>query len=359
MFEFYNAVKAITLIFQESRLIYANESALHFFGSYFHVLEGKPLEFFFQNTSFDGEEVLTFYNGITMVCNCHTIQKNGGEFLVIQQSLAPVHPFEVKLQTPTVLYDPLALGKSTVMMQSITDSLQNILQSTQHLMQTEDAQLKLKEELAEISRNASEIYRKTKYMVDEYTSLQLAQNKVVSCFDLKEAIRKSCHTIEEYIELEKLPVTLRFSGRQQDCFVLADKEQLIKAFGGLIACLVRYLVDHELHGKLNVKCYGTAEYAQIVIEDNAKMPTNIFEAFSYTDSFQLLPSPDQKLLSIQAINSLIENNHGSIHCLLNPGVGMRYTIRFPLANPKRFSEKEKEVDIAAIISREMEFFLSF
>ncbi len=358
MFEFYNTAKEITLIFKDGRLIYANESALHFFGSYFHVLEGKPLDFFFESSSFSGEETLILSNGTTMVCDCHPITINGGEFLLIQQHSGSSYPAEIKLQTPTVLYDPLALGKSTVMMQSITDSLQNILQSTQHLMQTETAQLTLKEELEEISRSANDIYRKTQYMVDEYKSLQLVQNKVVSCFDLKEAIQKSCQTIEEYIELEKLPVDLHFSGRKQDCYVLADKEQLVKAFGGLIACLVRYLVDHELQGKLNVKCYATAEYAQIVIEDNAKMPDDIFAKFAYTDGFQLFPLQDQKLLSMQAINSLIENNHGSIHCLLNPGVGMRYTIRFPLANPKYFTEKEREVDIAAVTSREMAFFLS-
>ncbi len=358
MFEFYHSAKEITLVFQDGRLIYANESALHFFGSYFHVLKGKPLDFFFQTSSFDGEEVVTLANGTTMVCNCHTISKDGGTFLVIQQSLAPVQPLEIKLQTPNVLYDPLALGKSTVMIQSITESLQNILQSTHSLMQTEGASLKLQEGLQEISRNADEIYQKTKYMMDEYVSLQLDQTRVVSCFDLKDAVRDSCKAIEEYIALEKLPVTLHFSGRKQDCFVLADKEELMKAFGGFFACLVRYLIDHELHGKLNVKCYGTGEEALVIIEDNAKMPVNVFETFSYTDSFQFLSPQDPVLLSMQSINSLIESNHGSIHCLLNPGVGMRYTIRFPLTKPKRFREKEKEIDIRSIIFHEMEFFLS-
>lgn len=358
MFEFYNHVKEITLIFQNGRLIFANESALHFFHCYFHTIEGKPIAFFFQNSLSEGTETLSLCSGGSLTCECKRFVQDGMEFLLIHQTAENEQEGEIRLTTPKAMYDPLMIGKAAVMAQSITDSIQNIIESADHLLREEHIQLKMREELQEISKNAGDVYRKTKKMLEEYETLSLNQEPLVSCFDLKEAVGKSCRRIEEYLILEKLPVNLRFSSRDPACLILADKQQVIKAVTGLIAGSVRYLTDHEEKGRINVKAYAEQNFGKVIIEDNAKEPSSILEKLAYADTFPLSIPSDREVLSLQMLNSLIEKNNGSIHLSKNKGIGMRYTIRFPLTDKNRFSEKEKEVDYKSIICNEMGFFLS-
>ena len=357
MFEFYNHVKEITLIFQNGRLIFANESALHFFNCYFHTIEGKPFSFFFPNGLSEGKTELTLGGG-SLTCECKRLIQGGEEILLVQQTSASVQEEEIRLTTSKAMYDPLAIGKAAVMVQSITDPLQNIMESTEHLLRANNIQLKMREELQEISKNADIVYRKTKRMLEEYETLSLNQEPSVYCFDLKDAAEKACRRIEEYLTLERLPVKLRFSSRPSSCLILADKQQVVKAVTGLIAGSVRYLTDHEENGRINVKAYAEENVGKVVIEDNVKETDNLFEKLAYADMYSLSMPSDREVLSLQMINSLVEKNNGNIHLAKNKGIGMRYTIRFPLTDKNRFFEKEKEVDYKSIIFHEMEYYLS-
>lgn len=358
MFEFYNHVKEITLIFQNGRLIFANESALHFFNCYFHTIEGKSIAFFFRDCLSEGTQTLSLCSGGSLTCECKRIVQGEKEFLLLHQVSETVEADEMRLTTPKAMYDPLMIGKAAVMTQSIADPIQNIIEAAEHLLREEKIQLKMREELQQISKNAGDVYRRTKRMLEEYETLSLNQEPSVSCFDLKEAVEKSCHRIEEYLILEKLPVKLSFSSRESACLILADKQQIVKAVTGLIAGSVRYLSDHVEKGRINVKVYAEQDSGKVIIEDNAKDPDSLLEKLAYADTFPLSVSSDREVLSLQMINSMVEKNNGDIYLSKNKGIGMRYTVRFPLTEKNRFSEKEKELDYSSIICHEMEFFLS-
>lgn len=354
MFEFYNHVKEITLIFQEGRLIFANESALHFFNCYFHTIEGKPISFFFQNHFAEGTETLSLCGGGTLTCECKHFSQDGKEFCLFHQLPEQGETEEMLLTTPKALYDPLMIGKAAIMTQSIADPIQNIIESAEHLLRQEPAQLKLREELLEISKNAEDIYRKTKRMLEEYATLTLHQERCVSCFDLREAVQQVCRRIEEYLILEKLPVKIHFSSRDSVCLILADKQQVMKAITGLVSGMVRYLTDHEEKGRINVKVYAEQNWGNVVLEDNAKETDSILEKLAYTDTL----SSDRHVMGLQMMNSLIENNNGSVSLSKSKGIGMRYTVRFPLTDKNRFAEKERDVNVKEIVFHEMEFFMT-
>lgn len=358
MFEFYNHVKEITLIFQNGRLIFANESALHFFNCYFHTIEEKPLAFFFPNGLPEGKTELALRGGGSLTCECKRLVQGGEEILLVQQTSDSVQEGEIRLTTSKAMYDPLMIGKTAIMTQSITEPLQNIMEAAEHLLKEADIQLKMREELQDISKNAGIVYHKTKRMLEEYETLSLNQEPSVCCFDLKDAVEKACRRIEEYLILERLPVKLRFSSRTSSCLILADKQQIVKAVTGLIAGSVRYLTDHEEKGRINVKAYAEENAGKVVIEDNAKETDSLFEKLAYADMFSLSMPSDREVLSLQMIHSMVEKNNGTIYLAKNKGIGMRYTIQFPLTDKNRFFEKEKEVDYKAIIFHEMEYYLS-
>ncbi len=347
MFEFYNLAEEMIFIFQNGRLIFANESALHFLQSYFHVIEGKTYDCFFQTPPTEGEQDLHFVNGAVVRCECTPFTNDGETFLLIHQ-VAQKKEQEIQITTPKTLYDPHMLGRRAVQASSLADSIQTILSSVKHLMKTEGIQLKMKEELQVISQKADEIYRKTNDMLEEYETLHL--DMLFSYFDMREVVQNICQQMEEYIQLEKLAVSLTCSAREGSCLVLADQQQVARALTGLISNLLRYLDAYERKGKLNIKVYAVKDQVEIVMEDNGKRSEDMLERLTYNDVTSI---PSQDILTMQVIHSLLEKNKGALYMESHSGVGVRYIVRFPLTTRSGFCEKEREVDYRTIVFEEM------
>ena len=357
MFEYYNHVKEITLIFQNGRLIFANESACHFLNCYFHSIEGKEPGYLIKSGSLENDGILQFQNGICLDCVCRNFEEDGGNFLLIRQKGMGTEK-EIKLTTPKALYDPLMLGKAAIMTQRIAAPIQNILDSIDHLIKESDGNLKLKEELQEISKNVGDVYGKTKYLLEEYQTLTMDLDQTVYCFDLTEAAEVACRKIQEYLELKKLPVKVSFSSRGGPIMILADKGQIVRVITGLIANTAGYLASRQRQGKVNLKVIADSSSAAVVIEDNSKDCLQLMDKLAYAEAFSILEEGGREVMSLQMVNSLIEKNNGTLNITNRKGIGIRYTLRFPLTGQNGFMEREKELDYDSIISHEMDFFLN-
>lgn len=174
-------------------------------------------------------------------------------------------------------------------------------------------------------------------MVNDLLDLARIESGIITVnhevFDINELIRRTLITFEARISEKNMELDIRFA--QEQCFVLADNNQISQVLRNLIDNAIKYSPDNR---SLTISTYALRKEVYVSIKDTgvgipAEDVPHVFDRFYKVEKAHT-PSPQVGSgLGLAIVKKIIEAHDQSITVKSAKGRGTQFTFTLQRANP--------------------------
>lgn len=359
MFEIFDNINKMTLIFNEDKLVYANETALYFFQSYQATLIDKSLYDFFERKDADKikktavlnkivRKKLLLKNGKSYDFNLRLFEEVGREYLLIQadsKSEMSIQEKFRKVTAPKCTYDPFMLGKANIMNYELLKPYSELTYALESIKEKSD---NVSEDIVNIQKMLDNFYEKSKFFINDLASSESKYNITKSVIDLDDMLVKATHRLNEYFICEDVNCEIIYeSFKKTKVIICGDLKKLLNAVMGAASMLAGIAFGKKKKAIIDIKLKKDKENAYVYLSCKAiKFTKKVCNALVDSDIFVVdidKNITDKTVMNMQLINSYIELNDGGMLfknddkegaciCISLPVTSARYSVCEEISN---------------------------
>lgn len=350
MFEIFSGIKELTIIFSDDKLIYANEAAQYYYNSYIYTLEGADISGFFDRKSLEEisgklnkkEEFvsrLTLYGGEEKVFTVRFLKDDFGRdavaFFESDQREKLSKSILKASASPESMYDPLQVGKGEIYINDIRKIAEAISESIAFLYDSAVIRRNrsLCNEVEKMSGNFEFLVSRVQKYIRELSAPESDLVIARSVFTLNDMLDKLVKRTDNYIKIENLDISLKYTQRESDIRISGAYFNLLKAVAGLLHNAIEYVLASGRRGRISLSLKTEGNYAVIEISDNGiGLSEKTFDLINNEEKDISGLSGDDKssVLNYEVISLYIRMNNGSLILENRKDKGSVARVKLPL-----------------------------
>lgn len=361
MFEIFEHINELVLVFKDNKLTYANETALVHLKCMRETICEKDIKFFYDEkyvekmllrleTEKDFKMSMKQIGKRPIQYRIREIIDSYNEKYIMMQAIRPNEiktlDFE-KIVAPRITYDPLMAGKASILNYEITEPYMEL----KYMIDTLINENKDNYTLKETAEKLDDYYSKTRQCVDRLMDIESRYDISRSLFSVHDLLLKIKTKLNNYFKIENIKAEINYrSCKYGEPVICADFYSLSKVIVTLITHLTKNHIVKNKYAKVNLTLKKDDKYAYIYI----KGVDIIISKKTYNDIISKdieIISPEshhtEKLtVNLQMISTFVGLNGGELMIKRNIKTGTEILLKFPLAKKRYFvCEVNRELPI--------------